>query len=113
MANATWLRQAVGRSPRATATSAARARHAAVALSGARVVFQPIVSLATGSLVAAEALTRFADCAGPDTAVVFARAHNAGFGPELEAMCVRSALVRRDALQPGTLVSVNLSPDGL
>ncbi|MDT7576990.1 MAG: hypothetical protein QOH17_3323, partial [Pseudonocardiales bacterium] len=113
MANAAWLRHAVARGPRALEPSAERARHAAVELSGARVVFQPIVSVATGSLIAVEALTRFAP---PTTAApqdVFERAHHAGFGPELEALCVRSALARRDALPPGTLVSVNLSPDGL
>lgn len=113
MATALWLRHAVGRNPRLASASSARARQAAVALAGARVVFQPIVSVATGSLVAVEALTRFARRAGDGPEEVFARAHEAGFGPELEALCVRSALSRRDALPPGTLVSVNLSPDGL
>jgi EAL domain-containing protein (putative c-di-GMP-specific phosphodiesterase class I) len=113
MASATWLRHAVGRSPRSAAASSARARQAAVALAGARIVFQPIVSVATGSLVAVEALTRFARNAGSGPEKVFAQAHEAGFGPELEALCVRSALTRRDSLPPGTLISVNLSPDGL
>jgi EAL domain-containing protein (putative c-di-GMP-specific phosphodiesterase class I) len=82
-------------------------------MAGGWVVFQPIVSVATGSLVAVEALTRFADGSGAGTEDVFARAHHAGFGPELEAICVRSALTRRDTLPAGTLVSVNLSPAGL
>lgn len=76
-------------------------------------MFQPIVSVATGSLVAVEALTRFSRLAGTGPEDVFARAHEDGFGPELEAMCVRAALTRRDGLPPGTLVSVNLSPAGL
>ncbi len=82
-------------------------------MTGGRVVFQPIVSVATGSLVAVEALTRFADGSNGGPEGVFARAHEAGFGPELEAICVRSALTRRDTLPEGTLVSVNLSPAGL
>ena len=113
MATATWLRHAVGRSPGSVAASSARARQAAIALAGARIVFQPIVSVATGSLIAVEGLTRFARKVGSAPEDVFARAHEAGFGPELEAMCVRTALSRREALPTGTLVSVNLSPDGL
>lgn len=113
MAAATWLRQAVGRAPRLPVASSPQARRAAYALAGARVVFQPIVSVATGSLVAVEALTRFTRSTEADPEDVFDRAHEAGFGPELEALSVRAALARRDALPPGTLVSVNLSPEGL
>jgi EAL domain-containing protein (putative c-di-GMP-specific phosphodiesterase class I) len=89
-----------------------RTQQAELALAGAEVVFQPIVSVATGSLLALEGLTRMA---GPDTDVakIFATARDAGFGVELEAECVRAALALRDTLPPGTLVAVNLSPEGL
>jgi EAL domain-containing protein (putative c-di-GMP-specific phosphodiesterase class I) len=95
------------------ASRSARVRQAEDALAGAGVVFQPIVSVATGSLVALEGLTRMAPSAGVALEDVLEVARNAGFGLELEAQCVRAALALRDTLPSGTLVAVNLSPEGL
>ena len=111
MASAARLRQAVVRSPRVEAATV-RARRAALALAGARVVFQPIVSVATGSLLAVESLTRLTR-APRDLQHLFEGARNAGFGFELEALCVRSALALHDGMSAGTLVAINLSPEGL
>jgi diguanylate cyclase (GGDEF)-like protein len=66
-------------------------------------VLQPIVDLATGAVVAMEALSRFV---GEDTQSVFERAHQAGAGPELEAAAIRAALLCRP---PGVMLSVNVS----
>lgn len=111
MASAARLRQVVTRGPRVEAASV-RARRAALALAGARAVFQPIVSVATGSLLAVEALTRLTR-APRDLQHLFDGARSAGFGFELEALCVRSALALRDRMSADTLVAVNLSPEGL
>src|ERR1051325_8410493 len=87
-----------------------RTQQAELALAGAEVVFQPIVSVATGSLLALEGLTRIGGSPHTDVAKIFATARDAGFGVELEAECIRAALALRDTLPPGTLVAVNLSP---
>jgi len=81
-----------------------------------RTVLQPIVDLATGAVVGAEALARFPGPAGaPDTPVAerFAVAHASGRGNELEAACLRAALRRRWDLPAGVWLSVNVSPDAL
>src|SRR5438309_6984036 len=53
-------------------------------------VLQPIVDIATGTAVAAEALARFGDETRSITEV-FESAHAQGHGMELEAACVRAA----------------------
>jgi EAL domain-containing protein (putative c-di-GMP-specific phosphodiesterase class I) len=77
---------------------------------GRRTVFQPIVELTSGALVAAEALTRFDDT-GRNPAGWFAAAHASGLGQQLELVSARDAL---EVLTPGSgppAVCVNLSPD--
>lgn len=76
-----------------------------------RMVLQPVVDLASGALVGAEALARFPD--GAPTAERFALAHAGGRGADLEAACLRAALRRRDDLPAETWLSVNVSPDAL
>jgi EAL domain-containing protein (putative c-di-GMP-specific phosphodiesterase class I) len=93
--------------------AAMRLQRAELVLAGAQVVFQPIVSVATGSLLAVEALTRMASPGAAEPQEVFREARDAGFGLELEAMCVRAALAQRATLPSGTMVAVNMSPDGL
>lgn len=77
------------------------------------IFLQPIVDLATGQPVAAEALARFPT--SPTFAVdeIFATAHAAGRGAELEAACLHAARARHADLPAGVLLAVNVSPDAL
>ncbi len=76
-----------------------------------RMVFQPVVDLATGAMVAVEALSRFDESALPPDEV-FARAWLRGHGPELEASAIRAALAERHRF--GDLpIHVNISARGL
>jgi EAL domain-containing protein (putative c-di-GMP-specific phosphodiesterase class I) len=70
--------------------------------------FQPIVMLATGRVIAHEALARFPGLRGVPIPAVFRAAHDAGFGPALEALAVRRAL-EQPARPRWTALSVNLS----
>jgi EAL domain-containing protein (putative c-di-GMP-specific phosphodiesterase class I) len=74
---------------------------------------QPMVDLATGQAVAAEALARFPDVPEMPVDSVFARAHAVGGGVSLEALCVRGALAQLPALPAGVELAVNVSPDAL
>jgi diguanylate cyclase len=72
-----------------------------------RIVFQPIVNLLNGAVVAVEALSRFDGSRLPPDEV-FARAWLRGSGPHLEATALEAALAVRGAL--GALpVHVNVS----
>ena len=77
---------------------------------GLTVVFQPIVELAGGRVVAVEALSRFATepCRSPDA--WFADAAALGLGVELELLAIRSALTHLDELPAGARLSLNASP---
>ena len=70
-------------------------------------VFQPIVELATSSIVGFEALTRFHDGTRPD--LRFAEAIRMGLGPAFELATIRAALDGAARLPDGFL-SLNLSP---
>ncbi len=82
-------------------------------LGAIEVVLQPIVSVTTGAVVAAEALARFPNRRSTPVDKVFSLAHAAGWGPELEAVCLQNALQRRDELPADTILSVNVSPNAL
>jgi EAL domain-containing protein (putative c-di-GMP-specific phosphodiesterase class I) len=73
-----------------------------------RIVFQPIVDLATGRIVGHEALTRFDDGVPPD--VRFADAARAGLGVSLERVTIEAAIRSASGLPAGTYVSLNASP---
>jgi EAL domain-containing protein (putative c-di-GMP-specific phosphodiesterase class I) len=77
-----------------------------------QVVLQPIINVASGELIAAEALTRFAGSVIP-TDQTFAIAYASGRGPELEAACLWTVLGVRYTIPDGVLLSVNVSPDAL
>lgn len=88
----------------------ARARvEAVVADRGLATVYQPIVDMENGRVVAYEALSRFPDSEGPD--VWFERAASVGMGATLEAHAIRSALSGIEGLPVGTTLSLNASPD--
>jgi EAL domain-containing protein (putative c-di-GMP-specific phosphodiesterase class I) len=76
-------------------------------------VFQPIVDVATGAIVSAEALSRFSGVRRAHLEEVFAFAGLEGWAPELEAACLREALLRRSSIPADVLLSVNVSPDML
>jgi diguanylate cyclase (GGDEF)-like protein len=77
-----------------------------------RIVFQPVVELATGRPAGYEALARIDSepMRGPDE--WFAQAHRVGLGEELEGLALRAALAvpgRPD----GTFLALNVSPRAL
>lgn len=71
-------------------------------------VFQPVVELGTGSIVAFEGLTRFKDGVRPDHH--FADAAAAGVGPALELACIRATLDAAAGLPEDAWISLNVSP---
>ena len=80
---------------------------------GLSIVFQPIVELAGGEVVAAEALSRFAlePCRSPER--WFAEAAAVNLGVELELAAMRAALANLDEVPVGARLSINLSPEAL
>jgi EAL domain-containing protein (putative c-di-GMP-specific phosphodiesterase class I) len=73
------------------------------------IALQPIVGLRCGSILGAEALSRFpGDCGAPDA--VFGAAHRAGVGLELERLAAQRALETLPLLSPGTYLAINLAP---
>jgi EAL domain-containing protein (putative c-di-GMP-specific phosphodiesterase class I) len=91
----------------------AREPRSAALLDSIQILLQPIVEVSTGRLVAAEALARFPSLGHPAVEQVFADAHAAGWGPELEAACLRLALSKRYEVPDGVLLAVNVSPAAL
>jgi EAL domain-containing protein (putative c-di-GMP-specific phosphodiesterase class I) len=87
----------------------AEVRIAAAIKAGAfRMVFQPIVDLATGVTVGFEALTRFANGDAPDQ--VFADAAQAGLGADLEAATLTAAIRDAAGLPGHAWLALNISP---
>jgi EAL domain-containing protein (putative c-di-GMP-specific phosphodiesterase class I) len=98
------------------AVSALRARRRvgqAIAEGQPGIAVQPIIRLADGELVGAEALARFTGIPrrGPD--LWFAEAHEVGLGIELETVAVRHALQMLGALPDLKLISINVTQDML
>jgi EAL domain-containing protein (putative c-di-GMP-specific phosphodiesterase class I)/ActR/RegA family two-component response regulator len=77
------------------------------------VVFQPIVELTTGAVVAVESLARFTTRPrrGPEVWFREARAH--GLSVQLEMAAVRKALAKLPSLPPSVCLSVNFSPEAI
>jgi PAS domain S-box-containing protein len=71
-------------------------------------VFQPIVDMADGAIVAHEALTRFTDGMRPD--VRFAEAWTVDLGADLELATLTAALTQARHLPAGRWLDVNVSP---
>ena len=71
-------------------------------------VMQPVVHLATGTVVGYEALTRFDDGTPPH--VRFSQAHTVGLGGELEGACASQALRDAANLPADSWLSINFSP---
>lgn len=81
-----------------------------VTFGGPRMVFQPLVDLRNGQVIAYEALARFDEepIRGPDR--WFAEADGVGLGRDLEVKAVRAALSHLPRLAPDQLLCVNMSP---
>ncbi len=77
---------------------------------GLTIVLQPIVELATGRVVAAEALSRFGDEPRRPPDVWFAEAEAVGLGTELELAALRIAITHLDELPADVRLTVNVSP---
>jgi EAL domain-containing protein (putative c-di-GMP-specific phosphodiesterase class I) len=79
---------------------------------GLSVAFQPIVELASGQVVGAEALARFADADGETipTERCFLDAHAVDLGVELELAVIRLALDDHARLPEGRYLALNVSP---
>ncbi|MGF3025621.1 sensor domain-containing phosphodiesterase [Methylobacterium aquaticum] len=84
-----------------------------IATEAVEMMFQPIYRTADDSLVAFEALARFAPRPGKGPDAWFADAAEVGLGEDLEFLALRKALRAFPALPAGTRLSVNLSPAAL
>jgi EAL domain-containing protein (putative c-di-GMP-specific phosphodiesterase class I) len=82
-----------------------------LATGGPAVVLQPIVDLASGQRVGAEALSRFPIQWGKPPDVCFAEAHSIGEGDRLELLALRRAADYLDEVSG--YVSMNVSPGTL
>jgi EAL domain-containing protein (putative c-di-GMP-specific phosphodiesterase class I) len=77
---------------------------------GLQTVFQPIVSLADGAVVGAEALSRFPEPPVRPPDEWFAEAARVGLGAALEAKAIERAVAAASQLPPSVYLSVNASP---
>jgi EAL domain-containing protein (putative c-di-GMP-specific phosphodiesterase class I) len=106
------LRSPAGRARSAVLGEATKIR-SILAAEQIRMVFQPILRLEDGLLVAYEALARFDDPAFPTPAHAFAAAARAGIGAELELLAVQRALALLPELPEDIWLAVNLSAEAL
>ncbi len=81
--------------------------------SGPRMVYQPIVDLTDGSLIAVEALARFPEGYSDRPEVWFAEAHEVGLGVQLETAALEAALRGLERLPDDCDLSLNVSPETL
>jgi len=75
-----------------------------------RVVFQPIVDLATTKVIGYEALARFPGDTSVSPRTWFAEAAEVGMLLEIEMTAIRAALAQLERLPSDAFVSVNVSP---
>lgn len=85
----------------------------ALSSGGPDIVVQPVRSLETGEIVTVEALSRFPTMPTVTPDLVFATAHRAGLGPDLEIAAVRAALKVGHHLPATVALAVNASPAAL
>ncbi len=73
--------------------------------------FQPVFDLTTGTVVGAEALTRFVSDSGDPADYWFAEAEDSGLRTDLEFAAVESGLEAASKLPPHLFVALKLSPE--
>jgi EAL domain-containing protein (putative c-di-GMP-specific phosphodiesterase class I) len=73
------------------------------------IALQPIIDIATGRMLGVEALARFPSGYGPPDAV-FAAAHAAGVGSDLERLAAERAYDVLPLLAPEQYLAINLTP---
>ena len=78
---------------------------------GLAIVFQPLIDIVSGEIVAVEALSRFSNGRRPEW--FFAEAFDVGLGVPLELKSVEAALHAFDLIPPDVRLNVNVSPDTL
>jgi EAL domain-containing protein (putative c-di-GMP-specific phosphodiesterase class I) len=83
---------------------------AAMAPGALTMLFQPVAALATGAVVGAEALARFACEPKRPPDEWFAEADAIGRGVELELAAIAAALDQLDRLPPNVFLALNASP---
>ncbi len=76
-----------------------------------RIVFQPIVDLATTKVIGYEALARFPGDSSVSPRTWFAEAAEVGLLLEIEMTAIRAALAHLERLPAEAFISVNLSPE--
>ena len=76
-----------------------------------RMVFQPIVDLATRKVIGYEALARFPGDSSVSPRTWFAEAAEVGLLLEIEMTAIRAALAHLERLPAEAFISVNLSPE--
>ena len=76
-----------------------------------RVVFQPIVDLATRKVIGYEALARFPGDSSVSPRTWFAEAAEVGLLLQIEMTAIRAALAHLERLPAEAFISVNLSPE--
>jgi EAL domain-containing protein (putative c-di-GMP-specific phosphodiesterase class I) len=77
------------------------------------IVFQPIMDLASGIVTGYEALSRFPSFDGQPPDLVFAEAHRAGAGHDLETLALSKAIELGAERPANTGLSLNVSPSTL
>jgi EAL domain-containing protein (putative c-di-GMP-specific phosphodiesterase class I) len=70
--------------------------------------YQPIIDVASGAVVAVEALARFHNQVSPLT--VLRAAESLGLGAEVEALTLRKALAEKYRVPEGVLLTINVAP---
>ncbi|MEO7369921.1 MAG: EAL domain-containing protein [Ilumatobacteraceae bacterium] len=75
------------------------------------IVFQPVVDLFTGDVIAVEALARFNVVPAQPPNVWFDDAHRAGLGVELEMFAISQALGHRSLLPDEVTLTINAGPE--
>lgn len=102
----------VGPSPDDERLAEARRRVEKLPADGSiRVVFQPIVDLATTKVIGYEALARFPGDSSVSPRTWFAEAAEVGLLLEIEMTAIRAALAHLERLPKDAFISVNVSPE--